>query len=181
LAGGVTTHGFAPHATVSVSAPALHDRLPDIVYPLSHVGVHELPLARLDVHVPNAPFVVAVNVQEFSVGEGVIRVSVGVSVGEGVGVGDGNVVGESVGINVGDDVAGLSVGKDVGAEVGAGVGAEVGAGVEPEVGVGVDASLGDGVGLHARITCSTFIRGQKCRKRPRRPRMAVQSRRKHFH
>ncbi len=30
-------------------------RLPEIVYPVSHVGVHELPLARLDVHAPNAP------------------------------------------------------------------------------------------------------------------------------
>ena len=45
---------------------ALPDRLPreqenapvtDIVYPLLHVGVHVLPLARLDVHVPAAPFV----------------------------------------------------------------------------------------------------------------------------
>ena len=27
-----------------------------------HVGVHELPLARLDVHVPKAPFVGAVTV-----------------------------------------------------------------------------------------------------------------------
>jgi hypothetical protein len=66
LAGAVTMHGFAPHATVSVSVPAEHDRLPDIVYPLLHVGVHELPLARLDAHVPNAPLAGAVNVHGFA-------------------------------------------------------------------------------------------------------------------
>jgi hypothetical protein len=30
--------------------------VPDIVYPMLHAGVHVLPLARLDVHVPTAPF-----------------------------------------------------------------------------------------------------------------------------
>ena len=29
----------------------------EIIYPLLHVGVHELPLARLDVHGPASPFV----------------------------------------------------------------------------------------------------------------------------
>ena len=31
------------------------------MYPLLQEGVHELPLARLDVHVPKAPFVGAVS------------------------------------------------------------------------------------------------------------------------
>ena len=30
--------------------------MPDTVYPLLHVGVHELPLARLDVHGLASPF-----------------------------------------------------------------------------------------------------------------------------
>ena len=30
--------------------------MPDAVYPLLHVGVHELPLVRLDVHGPASPF-----------------------------------------------------------------------------------------------------------------------------
>jgi hypothetical protein len=57
FAGAVTAHGLAVHPAVSVNVPAAHDRLPVIVYPLLHVGVHVLPLARLDVHVPAAPLV----------------------------------------------------------------------------------------------------------------------------
>ena len=57
LAGAVTAQGLALHMTVLVSVPAEHDRLPDSVYPLLHIGMHVLPLARLDVHVPAAPFV----------------------------------------------------------------------------------------------------------------------------
>ena len=34
--------------------------VPDTVYPLLHVGVHELPLARLDVHGLASPFAGAV-------------------------------------------------------------------------------------------------------------------------
>ncbi len=34
--------------------------MPDTVYPLLHVGVHELPLARLDVHGLASPFAGAV-------------------------------------------------------------------------------------------------------------------------
>ncbi len=34
--------------------------VPDTVYPLLHVGVHELPLARLDVHGIASPFAGAV-------------------------------------------------------------------------------------------------------------------------
>ena len=48
----------AMHTTVLVvSTPAAHVLVPVSVYPLLHVGVHELPLARLDVHVPASPFV----------------------------------------------------------------------------------------------------------------------------
>ena len=32
----------------------------EIIYPLLHVGVHELPLGRLDVHGPASPFAGAV-------------------------------------------------------------------------------------------------------------------------
>jgi hypothetical protein len=61
LVGGVTAHGLALHAAVFVvSAPKLQVRVPDVVYPLLHVGVHELPLARLDVHGVASPFVGAV-------------------------------------------------------------------------------------------------------------------------
>ena len=56
--GAVTTHGFGLHAAVMVvSVPAEHALVPTSVDPLLHVGVHELPLARLAVHVPSAPFV----------------------------------------------------------------------------------------------------------------------------
>ena len=57
FAGAVTAHGLAVHPTVSVNVPAAHDRLPVIVYPLLHVGVHEVPLSWLESHVPASPFV----------------------------------------------------------------------------------------------------------------------------
>jgi hypothetical protein len=60
LVGAVTAHGLAPHTTVSVSVPVVHVLVPVRVYPLLHVGMHVLPLARLDVHVPSAPLVGAV-------------------------------------------------------------------------------------------------------------------------
>ena len=44
-------------AVLVVSMPKVQNFVPDSVNPLSQVGVHELPLARLDVHVPAAPFV----------------------------------------------------------------------------------------------------------------------------
>jgi hypothetical protein len=45
------SHGLALHtAVLVVSVPAAHVLVPDAVYPLLHVGVHELPLARLAVH-----------------------------------------------------------------------------------------------------------------------------------
>jgi hypothetical protein len=42
--------------------PSEHEYVPLPVraYPVLHEGMHELPLARLDVHVPNAPFAGAV-------------------------------------------------------------------------------------------------------------------------
>ncbi len=56
------SHGLALHtAVLVVSMPAVHILVPDTVYPLLHVGVHELPLARLDVHGPASPFVGAVD------------------------------------------------------------------------------------------------------------------------
>jgi hypothetical protein len=55
----VASHALALQANVLLNVPAKHDLLPDAVYPLLHVGVHELPLARLAVQSPSAPFVVA--------------------------------------------------------------------------------------------------------------------------
>jgi hypothetical protein len=55
--GAETTHGNGLHVTVSVRAPAKHALLPDSVYPLRHVGAHELPLASVAVQSPASPFV----------------------------------------------------------------------------------------------------------------------------
>ena len=56
--GAVTAHALGLHTAESVvSVPAAHVLVPDTVYPLLHVGVHELPLARLAVHGPASPFV----------------------------------------------------------------------------------------------------------------------------
>ena len=41
---------------VSVRVPLLHDLPPDRVYPLSQVGVHVAPSARVEVQSPLAPF-----------------------------------------------------------------------------------------------------------------------------
>ena len=58
-------------STVSlVIVPAEHDLLPDAVYPLLHVGVHELSIARLDVQSPSAPFVGAVVAWQVGTGVG---------------------------------------------------------------------------------------------------------------
>jgi hypothetical protein len=51
------SHGLGLHANVLVYEPYEHDLLPDAVYPLLHVGVHEAPLIRLKSHVPAPPFV----------------------------------------------------------------------------------------------------------------------------
>ena len=51
------SHGLGLHANVLVYEPYEHDLLPDAVYPPLHVGVHEAPLSRLELHVPAPPFV----------------------------------------------------------------------------------------------------------------------------
>jgi hypothetical protein len=56
-AGVVTVHGLGLHSKLSLKVPYEHALLPDAVYPLLHVGVHEAPLSKLDVHVPAPPFV----------------------------------------------------------------------------------------------------------------------------
>ena len=51
------SHGrFAEHVA-AVSVPALHELVPDTVYPESHVGWHVDPLARELVQSPTPPFV----------------------------------------------------------------------------------------------------------------------------
>ena len=58
--GAMIVQGLALHVAVSVvSVPALQVLVPETVYPLLQVGVHELPLARLDVHGLATPFVIA--------------------------------------------------------------------------------------------------------------------------
>jgi hypothetical protein len=113
-------------STVSlVIVPAEHDLLPDAVYPLLHVGVHELPIARLDVQSPSAPLDGAGVASQVGAGVGVDVV--GVAVGEAVGV---DVVGVAVGEAVGVDVVGVAVGEAVGVDV---VGVAVGEATQLEV------------------------------------------------
>ena len=50
------SHGFAEHVA-AVRVPALHDDVPDTVYPELHVGWHVDPLARELVQSPAPPFV----------------------------------------------------------------------------------------------------------------------------
>ncbi len=50
--------------------------VPDTVYPLLHVGVHELPLARLDVHGLASPFAGAVAASQLGLHTAVLVVSV---------------------------------------------------------------------------------------------------------
>ena len=40
------SHGLGLHTAVSVRVPALHDLVPERVYPVLHVGVHDDPLSR---------------------------------------------------------------------------------------------------------------------------------------
>ena len=54
------SQGLTEHVA-AVSVPALHDDVPDAVYPASHVGWHVDPLARVLVQSPTAPFVGAVD------------------------------------------------------------------------------------------------------------------------
>ena len=50
--------------------------MPDTVYPVLHVGVHELPLARLAVHGPASPFVGAADASHALLHTAVLVVSV---------------------------------------------------------------------------------------------------------
>ena len=40
------SHELPLHTAVSVRVPALHDLVPERVYPVLHVGVHDDPLSR---------------------------------------------------------------------------------------------------------------------------------------
>jgi hypothetical protein len=58
FAGAEIAHGLGPHkAVLVVSVPKVQILVPEIIYPLLHVGVHELPLARLPVHGVASPLV----------------------------------------------------------------------------------------------------------------------------
>ena len=51
--------GVAVHVTVPDKAPAKHEYVPAPVWTYAgvlHVGVHDIPLGRLDVQLPKAPF-----------------------------------------------------------------------------------------------------------------------------
>jgi hypothetical protein len=73
--------GVAVHVALPERLPREQENvaLPVFMYPLLHVGVHVLPLVRLDVHVPRAPLMGAVTAQELPLplplpaGAGVMR------------------------------------------------------------------------------------------------------------
>ena len=59
------THVAAVKVPASaVKVPALHELVPETVYPESHVGWHVKPLARELVHVPTAPLVGATDASQ---------------------------------------------------------------------------------------------------------------------
>ena len=61
LVGAVdASHAFAEHVA-AVKVPALHELVPDTVYPLLHVGWHVDPDANEFVHDPTPPLVGAVD------------------------------------------------------------------------------------------------------------------------
>lgn len=62
-----SAHNVNVHATVSASAPSLHDRVPDNTVPASHLGTHVSPCASADRHAPSAPFVGAETLQHDAV------------------------------------------------------------------------------------------------------------------
>ena len=65
-------HCFVSQTEVAVSTPVAEQSIgPDTPYPVLHVGWHELPRARLLVHVPSAPLVGAVTAHGAYVGEAV--------------------------------------------------------------------------------------------------------------
>ena len=77
--GGFAHLGVAVHVTVPDKTPSEHEYVPVPVWTYAgvlHSGVHELPLARLDGHVPRAPFVGAVIVQGLGMHTAVLVVSV---------------------------------------------------------------------------------------------------------
>ena len=47
------------HTTVLVRVPAAHDLVPERVYPVLHVGVHDAPCARVEVQSFRAPLATA--------------------------------------------------------------------------------------------------------------------------
>ena len=49
------SHGFAEHVA-ALSVPALHEDVPDTVYPELHVGWHLSPDGSVSTHVPLPPF-----------------------------------------------------------------------------------------------------------------------------
>ena len=54
------SHELPLHTAVLVRVPALHDLCPDKVYPVLHVGVQEVPCARVDEQAePGAPLEMA--------------------------------------------------------------------------------------------------------------------------
>ena len=65
LVGAVdASHAFAEHVA-AVKVPALHELVPDTVYPLLHVGWHVDPDANEFVHDPTPPLVGAVDASQF--------------------------------------------------------------------------------------------------------------------
>ena len=64
LVGAVdASHAFAEHVA-AVKVPALHELVPDTVYPLLHVGWHVNPVANELVHDPTPPLVGAVDASQ---------------------------------------------------------------------------------------------------------------------
>ena len=53
------SHELPLHTAVSVRVPALHDLVPERVYPVLHDGVHAAPCARVEVQSFRAPLVMA--------------------------------------------------------------------------------------------------------------------------
>tara|TARA_B110000977_G_scaffold157058_1_gene199946 strand:+ start:389 stop:628 length:240 start_codon:yes stop_codon:yes gene_type:complete len=59
------SQGFAEHVA-AVTVPALHEDVPDTVYPELHAGWHVDLLPKELVHVPTPPFVGAVEASQYS-------------------------------------------------------------------------------------------------------------------
>ena len=63
LVGAVAASQLGTHVA-AVKVPAVHELVPETVYPESHVGWHVKPLARELVHVPTAPLVGATDASQ---------------------------------------------------------------------------------------------------------------------